>query len=545
MKNMKKIGAMVLAMVLAVALCVPALAAPSTPLDPATGTSNADVGTQTYTGEDATTDGKITLTNATAGTLYGLYKIFDATYAGNAVSYTVVKDSHWYTKIDSDENAPFTLTTNDEKTYYVTAKDGVTGEAIANWLKENISGAPTLFEKPVTPGEGSATIEWSNVPYGYYYISGSLGAAVTIDTAMPAVSVIDKNQEPGNLEKTATNGVTMDDNQIKSAQIGDVVDFEITYSATNYDGDEKIVEYYVDDDMPKGFDLVANSIAVKVGDKELTVNEDYTIAYGTEDTDDFKVTIPWVDTDSNKSSLYDSPTTITVTYKATMNADAVIDVEEDEDGNRIEGNTNTATITHKNDGKDTPEDPDPKKDTDTETVYTYALAIKKVDTNGQPLEGAEFVLKQGETEVKVSGENGVYTVDSNGTATIKSPASGLIIIKGVEGVEYTLTETKAPKGYNLLPEPVKVTPVKTGETTTTVTKYIDENGNVVETETEVEVKVENTPVAATVVVVVNFTGAQLPSTGGIGTTIFYVVGGILVIGAVILLVTRKRVSDEV
>lgn len=512
MKKMKRFASLALALVMALAMAVPAFAA---------------------------NNGTITISNATIGETYSIYKIFDATYSGTDnenASYTITEESEWYNLVRAATDL-FTLNkVGETTTYNVALNDGKKAADITAWLKG--------VALPANNGEQTAesdTVEFTGLPYGYYLVKSSLneGGTLTLDDANPDAKVIDKNQKPSGIEKTATGvSVSTDDNnnQFKSAQIGDVVDFKITYNATNYDGDEKIVEYYVNDDMPDGFDLVANSIAVKVGDDTLTLTDDYTIAYGTEDTDDFKVTIPWVGTDADKTSLYDSSTTITVTYKATINANAVIDGA---------GNANTATITHKNDDKDTPEKPDPTTDTDTETVFTYALAIKKVDEKGKPLAGAEFTLKQGNDNVNVSkNADGTYTVNPDGTDTIVSPDDGLIIIKGVEGVEYTLTETKAPEGYNLLTKPVTVTPVKTGEITTDVTKYIDEKGNVVDTETEVVVKVENNDVAATVMVVVNFTGSLLPSTGGIGTTIFYVVGGILVAGAAILLVTRKRVEEQ-
>ena len=93
-------------------------------------------------------------------------------------------------------------------------------------------------------------------------------------------------------------------------------------------------------------------------------------------------------------------------------------------------------------------------------------------------------------------------------------------------------------------DPVPVEAVKLSTSETNYTTYLDKNGNVVNTETDVVVTYENADIAASVLPVVNMSGTILPSTGGIGTTIFYVVGGILVIGAGILLITKKRMSKS-
>jgi LPXTG-motif cell wall-anchored protein len=113
-------------------------------------------------------------------------------------------------------------------------------------------------------------------------------------------------------------------------------------------------------------------------------------------------------------------------------------------------------------------------------------------------------------------------------------------VKGVASGIYDITETDAPDGYNALTAPVSVEATKLTDTTTSVTKYLDADGNVTNTETTTAVTYTNNNLAADVLVVVNHTGAQLPSTGGMGTTLFYAVGGILVVAAVVFLVSKKR-----
>lgn len=229
-----------------------------------------------------------------------------------------------------------------------------------------------------------------------------------------------------------------------------------------------------------------------------------------------------------------------MTYKAKLLAAADIDGE---------GNTNNATITW------TPKDGIPGEKTTTETVYTYALALKKVDRNQNPLADAEFTLKKGDTGMKFSVVStadeksdtnaNVYVVDPNGaTTTLVSPKSGLIVVKGLDNVDYTLTEIEAPDGYNLLTDSISVTPQQTSKATTSETVYFNENGDVTDTKTDTSTTITLDDIAATVAVVVNKTGLELPSTGGIGTTIFYAVGGALMAGAVILLITKKKMSNE-
>ena len=508
MKNLSKLFAMALALIMTMALTVPAFAEGNT--------------------------GSITVTNATEGKDYAGYKIFDATYTGTGddqkVSYTIKNtvDYQFYAAV-SDEDSPFTLTpvASATDTFVVSVKEGWNDTAIINWIKGvDISGmTPDLASTEATATE---IVTWSNVPYGYYYITSELGTVITVDSNLPDVNVVDKNQIPGG-DPSKTAGE-------EDYEIGETIPFEISFKATSYDGDQMIKNYYVTDTMDAGMAMVRNEGA----DNDVTVTiyrADGTTVQATlkfEASDNgFNITIPWAESSVVEgatvwTSKYDNASVIKVTYNAKLTSQAAID------GN---GNDNNATINWDvNDG-----DSIPVKD----TVYTYALAIKKVDKQGNALAGAEFVLKNGDEVVKVSGSNGVYTVDPTVTesATITSPENGLIVIKGVDGDEYTLTETKAPDGYNLLTAPVTVTPTLIGETSTNETKYLDENGNVVDVETGASVSIVIADVAATPVVVVNFTGTELPSTGGMGTTLFYTIGGLLVVCAGVLLVTKKRMHD--
>lgn len=487
-KNLSKLFAMALALIMVMALTVPAMAA----------------GT-----------GSITITNATVGETYAGYKIFDATYSGENVAYTIKSNSQFYGAVSTADDV-FTLTESSVTGTYNVAL--VQDADVLAWVKGlNIEG----FTPDLTATEAdSDTVAWSSVPYGYYYITSSLGTLITVDSNLPDVSVIDKNQKPGtNPSKTAGD---------EDYEIGETIPFTVTFTATNYDGETAITEYYVTDTMPDGMELIVDSLSVKVNNNNLV--EAYT-EKTTTSTAGFDIVIPWQDDEGG--FLYTSPSTVTVTYSAKLNSLATIDST---------GNKNEATISwNGNTGDSIPVE---------DTVYTYALAIKKVDKDGNGLAGAEFVLKNGDDVVKVSGSDGNYVVDPNGTATITSPDSGLIIIKGVDGDNYTLTETKAPAGYNLLTSPVTVIPEKIGDTKTSATIYLDEDGNVIDVvegepvETPaatVAINIEN--VAAKAYAVVNFTGTELPSTGGIGTTLFYTIGGVLVVCAGVLLVTKKRMNN--
>ena len=248
-----------------------------------------------------------------------------------------------------------------------------------------------------------------------------------------------------------------------------------------------------------------------------------------------KIVIDWYD-EANSKFLYNNGATVTITYTAKVTEKAAID------GN---GNTNKITVTWTTKNGTEPGPGELKQE---ETIYTYAIALKKVDNKGKTLPGAVFEFP---FYVQLTPDaNGAYiyagTEAGEGlTNKITTPENGVIIVKGVKSDSYKITEVTAPAGYNKLTAPVTVEAVQTNSTTTHTTVYLDKDGNVVdETAKVTEVKVDIDTIAATAVVVVNKAGTELPSTGGMGTTIFYVLGAVLVVGAGVLLVTKKRMSQS-
>ena len=277
--------------------------------------------------------------------------------------------------------------------------------------------------------------------------------------------------------------------------------------------------------------MTVTSIIVDNDGNDETIKDRYDV---TAQFADKKIVIDWYD-EGNNQFLYNNGATVTITYTAKVTDQAAIDGA---------GNTNKVTVTWTTKDGETPV---PGKLEQEETIYTYAIALKKVNNKGVALPGAVF---QFPFYVKSSPDaNGAYiyagTDAKEGlTNQITTPDSGVIVVKGVKSGDYKITEVTAPAGYNKLTDPVTVKAVKTGKTTTQTTVYLDENGNTTETQTEktTEVKVDIDTIAATAVVVVNKAGTELPSTGGMGTTVFYVLGTVLVMGAVVLLVTKKRMS---
>lgn len=466
--------------------------------------------------------GSITISNAAKGETYSVYKLFDAT---NSVAQTDgVSNSIAYTGTIPDSLSDY---------FEADAKGNITAKSAAyvvnasgeRELTEAARTALSAWAKTQTPTasvESDGTeLTFAGLDYGYYVVATTQGdQAISVDSTRPNAEIIDKNTTPpvDELSKSASE---------TDVYIGQTVTYTVSFNTANYDGTKQIVKYEISD-AP-----AANSLT-NITVTSITVNG---TAIPVQQFENGKLTINWTENGVAGKSLYENGAKLTITYTAVVADTAAIDGA---------GNKNTVTVKPILEDGTTPE---PSQYTDDATFFTYAIAIKKVDQSGQPLEGAKFQFPFYVKEAKADDGAYIYAGTTAGAGLVnvlETPADGLIIVKGVKTGSYDIIETEAPKGYNKLTAPETVTAVKTGQTTTSTTTYLDENGNIVDTQSEsaTTVTVTTDKLAATPIVVVNKTGAELPSTGSIGTTIFYIIGAVLVIGAGVVLVTRRRMNEQ-
>lgn len=504
MKHARKLTSLLLALVMVFALAVTAFA------QDVPGTGGA---------------GSITISNAAKGETYTIYKLFAATVHvdenGSSIAYTGTVPASLNTYFTADENGYISATSEAKK-----------GENMSEGLRAALkTWAETATATATAKSDGSA-LNFNGLAYGYYVVTTSQGEQlISVDSTMPDVTIVDKNSSaPKDLSKTADSD---------NVSIGDTVTYTVRFKTSNYYGAgedaKEIVSYTIEDTLPVFLkDVKVTSIIVDNDGKDTTTNDQATVTAQFDSNK--KIVIDWYNEAENKF-WYDNGATVTITYTAVVTEKAAIDGE---------GNTNNVTVTWTTKGGN---EPGPGKLETKETIFTYAIALKKVNNKGTALPDAVFEFP---FYVKSDADtDGAYiyagtTAGEGLTNKITTPENGVIVVKGVKSGTYEIKEVTAPAGYNKLTAPVAVEAKKTGQISTNTTVYLDENGKTTNTQTEktIEVKVDIPNIAATALVVVNKAGTELPSTGGMGTTIFYVLGAVLVVGAGVLLVTKKRMSQS-
>ena len=584
-KTIKRLGAVLLAMAMAVSvLCTGALAADN----------------YTLTIQDSNKDHKYTAYQVFAGTVQNVEgkeeKQLNVTGWGSGVNTS--KKVGEKTLVQAIQE----ITVNtDHKPFEGKTEPGdiaaVLGDT-ANNSKDVAAAFADVVANYVT-GDGHSTTDWTattagtlahykitNLTGGYYFVKSANTASTDVANTRYMLEVVGdatvaaKNGVP-TVDKTVqntNNNTNTDFADTTTAQVGQTVNFKLTGTLpSNYDY-YKSYEYIFHDTLSKGLTLDENSIAVKAY-KDGNINStdtnncvtltkgssdgNYSVLTGTDvsensDTSKTNCTFEVKFTDLKKIKGLDSKSIIVVTYSATINGSATA-------GDK--GNKNSVKLEYSNNPNNTGTG---TTKPDEVSVFTFKLDITKVKKGetDTKLAGAKFVLSTDKdlkidvTEsdadlrvdvkndlIKVTGTTPNYVINDGTEQTAKyimetasdSTNLGQLNIAGLNKGVYYLYETKAPDGYNRITEPIKIeiteaTTTKSNDNTFSVTslKFKINDGNEqngTTTDGVIKANVENT------------SGSTLPSTGGMGTKLFYTIGGILMAGAVIVLVVRKRRSD--
>ena len=441
--------------------------------------------------------GSITINDAESGHTYNAYQV-------------LVLESY-----DTDKGA-YSYTANDDwadwlegQTQYVS----IDAQGYVTWVKDADAAAfakaalahakETNIAPTATKTADSAIVNFTGLNLGYYLVDTTVGTLCSLSTTKPNAVMNEKNEVPSQ-EKEVQEDSDESWGSENTAEIGDTVNFRTTINA------KKGAESYVlHDTMSAGLTLNPGSIQVTglIKGQDANSGDYHVVTTGLGDGCTFEVVFhqSYLDTITQDTG-------IVVTYSAVVNEKAEVSPSANPNSTKLEYGNAT--------------DPEDKFTPPSETkTYTYKVDVVKTDGDNKVLDGAQFKLYDAKTGGKeialVKVSDGVYRLAKDGETGVGyiTTVNGQLEIKGFDAnTNYYLEETKAPDGYNKLAERVEIA-------------VVDSN---------LEASVSNDTWQSGGVHVVNKPGSLLPTTGGIGTTIFYALGGALVLGVIAVFLARKR-----
>lgn len=503
MKYMKKFMALLAVLTLALTMAVPAFAETTTPTK--------------YT---------ITINNGTGN--YAAYQIFKGDLHEKTLS-----NIEWGDNVTDEGRTKFGNAADKAKTITTEADAKAFAVEVAKYLTDPAAGT----------GTDSITVSGP----GYYLIKNtSVGEGeVFTDYILRIVGDVTVNPKSGKptLDKQIRHNETGLWGVVGDNQIGDTVEFRTLTTVPIVSGYTQY-KYVIHDEMSAGLTSNVRSnedVTIKVNDETVLDKKYYTVTVDGTNANKFTVTVDVLN--AIKDGKMVEGNTLYTYYTGILNEKAKVYNDGKQD--------NKAYLEYSNN----PHDNTTTNKTPEKVVYdwTFKMGVKKVDgADGTPLTDAKFVLsKNGNCSLGTIGDDGTPSTttdlinlieNSDGSYTV-APAgyngsvvnvmtAGDITINGLDDATvYYLYETKAPAGYNRLTAAVRF------EITAT---YSDAGNNC----TSVTATVNNDVQSSVSVNVRNNKGSTLPSTGGIGTTLFYVIGGGLMAVAAVLLVTKKRMNNK-
>lgn len=482
--------------------------------------------------------GSITVTGAIKGETYTAYEVLEYT----AVDETLNKeaqftDTHgtykvteeWVDFFTGSEYGLSSYITNYDGEYYVTGVTDANSTAFKSAIQTGSIKYIASHTNLTVAGQAVAqekTVTISNLPYGYYVIDSSLGAVNSTGLTSPSVSVEEKNvttpapekevQENSRAAKTFSIDESNGWGEWNDGQIGDTVTFKTkvtllpkTTNVVLHDTMDATLRYNKDAVVYYAADATGSNVTDAVKASVNTDGNGFTVSFDTSYTENLTNTV-----------------FVTVVYSAQITQGAQVN----------KGQLNDTYVSYGNDGT---------TEHDRTYTYTYDINIIKQDENHAALDDTHFNLlaADGKTVLKVFYKDGVYTLAAdqnanNVTDDIVTSSKGEIKINGLDTGVYYLRETQAKAGYNMLTDDIKISISGTVDSTnntavgTISATYGEDNA----------AKIGNVSVKDNILYVVNTTGAYLPSTGGVGTTMFYLVGGALILMAVAAFIVKRKAA---
>ena len=493
MKHMKRFVALFAALALVLAMAAPAF---------------ADEGA----GAATTEKGKITINNAVSGVTYNFYRIMEIETHTDGEPYTGViykTNTEWKTFLNDIQWKTY-FKVNADDTVTVLRKEADNGEFAKKFAEEAakvVDGKTVDYSVQATGSKVEKEVE-----LGYYLVVPDGWADVnpvvcSLGSTNPNVTINEKNGKP-TIDKKVKEG--SDFGETNDAAIGDYVEFQLTINVV----DGTPVNYVAHDTMSAGLTFVnegAHSLSIKRNDVTLGSSDYQVVTEGITDKCTFEVKFT--------DGVLKTNDKVVITYWAKINENAVV-------GNA--GNTNSAILKYGTNGT---------AQGGQTTTYVWSFDVKKYtkdsDNREVALAGAKFQVKSGDkvASFKYDSTNNVYKLagwdvaDAAGLVkVVETPVSGAIKFEGLDSGTYTLEEVEAPKGYNKLDSAISFT-IKgvAGADKGQVSYGTDSTGTIK---------------------VLNNAGTTLPTTGGIGTTIFYLIGGGLMVAAAVLLIAKKRMENK-
>lgn len=454
-------------------------------------------------------DGKITISNAVVGQTYKIYRMLKLeSFDGDNYSYTL--EGGWDDFISTGAGKDYLEKNGDGYIKFRTGKDSPADMRLFAKAAYAYAKTATLNDDAKKSVEAiSTSVTFEDLPLGYYVVGSTVGSLCELKTTNKEVTITDKNDVPSVEKKVVKYNENHSENLVdsNSANIGEEVVFKTTIDikpgANNYILHDKMDSHLRYDSILQIHDnndknIVATDYVVKttgLTDADCTFELSFTDAFYANNRDD-------IDTKKlNKIYVY---------YQATVKDDAVVKQEMKNNTYLTYGENNTKSI-------------------EDETITkTFEIPVFKYTGTDTALEGAKFILSTDEkctdstkTLKFTKNTEDKYRYDStNGKTELVSLTDGMIHIEGIKAGTYYLKETEAPKGYNLLKDIQKI--------------EISEDGSI---------KLNGKPITDNVGVK-NNSGSLLPSTGGMGTTLIYLIGGALVLGSGFVLMNKKRAKAK-